>query len=49
MKMLLAVVALGGALLASGCADQGFLPPPENPPYGQSPSEPEAQPLQPYL
>jgi hypothetical protein len=47
LRILLAVAALGGALLANGCADQGFLPPPENLPYGESSSEPEAQPLQP--
>ena len=48
--MMAAVLFLFGcALLNYGCADDGpFLPPPENPPPGQSaPSDDTPQPLQP--
>ena len=50
IRMMAAVLFLFGcALLNYGCADDGpFLPPPENPPPGQSaPSDDTPQPLQP--
>lgn len=49
VRMMAAVLLLFGAtLLNYGCADDAFLPPPENPPPGQSaPSDETPQPLQP--
>ncbi len=49
LRMVAAVLLLFGcALLNYGCADDAFLPPPENPPPGQSaPSDDTPQPLQP--
>jgi hypothetical protein len=45
-----ALLLLSCALLNSGCADDAFLPPPENLPPGQSaPSDNSPQPLQPQL
>ena len=46
--MVMALLLFGSALLNYGCADDAFLPPPENPPPGQSaPSDDTPQPLQP--
>ena len=50
IRMVAAILFLfGSTLLNYGCADDGpFLPPPENPPPGQSaPSDDTPQPLQP--
>ena len=49
VRMMPAVLFLFGCtLLNYGCADDTFLPPPENPPPGQSaPSDDAPQPLQP--
>ena len=49
VRMIAAVLFLfGSTLLNYGCADDAFLPPPENPPPGQSaPSDDTPQPLQP--
>ena len=50
VRMIAVVLFLfGSTLLNYGCADDGpFLPPPENPPPGQSaPSDDTPQPLQP--
>jgi hypothetical protein len=44
----MALFLFGITLLNYGCADDAFLPPPENPPPGQlAPSDETPQPLQP--
>ena len=46
--VVMGLLLCGSALLNNGCADDAFLPPPENPPPGQSaPSDDTPQPLQP--
>jgi len=46
--VVMALLLCGSALLNNGCADDAFLPPPENSPPGQSaPSDDTPQPLQP--
>ena len=46
--VVMALFLFGITLLNYGCADDAFLPPPENPPPGQSaPSDETPQPLQP--
>ncbi|MGI8889299.1 MAG: hypothetical protein ACR2G0_00745 [Chthoniobacterales bacterium] len=46
-KPLLAAMVATFALLATSCADDAFLPPPDNSPPGQSTEAPEATPLPP--
>lgn len=47
-KVVAALLLFGCALLNCGCADDAFLPPPQNAPPGQSaPSDDTPQPLQP--
>lgn len=46
-RALVCLLLLGCVLFNNGCANDAFIPPPEDLPQGQTPPEPEPAPLQP--